>query len=109
MEEHGRSKPAADRSKLAQFPDMLRGFKAGLEYFTEETYTGQPGRASAELGEQILDLLAGRTAEALVDIFEGRLAREHWHSPVWKLQPLFTGGIAYHVFNALLKVPKTVG
>ncbi|MDJ0787381.1 MAG: creatininase family protein [Myxococcota bacterium] len=109
MEENGQKKKRADGRKLSEFPDLLRGFKAGLTYFTEETYTGQPGRASAELGEQILDLLAGRTAEALVEILEGKLDREHWHSPVWKLQPLFTSGLAFRFFNALLNVPKAVG
>ena len=34
---------------------MLGHSKAGLHFFAEDTYSGQPGKATAELGEEILD------------------------------------------------------
>jgi creatinine amidohydrolase len=109
LAEQGRSRPQMEhQSRLSAIPNMLRSFKEGIRYFTRETYTGQPGKASAELGEQILDTLAAQTAEALVEILEGRLPRDQWHSPIWGLRHIFTHPAAVRFFDALLDTPKTV-
>jgi creatinine amidohydrolase/Fe(II)-dependent formamide hydrolase-like protein len=108
VEENGGTRTRAVRGKLAALPDMIAAFKAALHFFGEETYSGDPAKASAELGDQILDVLSGRTAEALVEIFEGRLPRDEWHSPLWKLRHLFVNPAAVRVFDALLRAPKTI-
>jgi creatinine amidohydrolase len=108
IEETGRPKPATPRGKLASIPSMFEGFKAGIHYFCEETYAGAPAGASAEIGEQILDLLAGRSAEALAEVLDGTLPPEQWHSPYWKLRHVFVNPLAVRFFDLLLNVPRNV-
>lgn len=108
LEERGEAKPPAPRGKLAAIPQMLAAFKAGLRFFSEETYSGAPAGASAELGEAILDTLGRHTAEAVVELWEGRLPAAEWHSPLWKLRPIFVHPAAVRFFDVLLGVPKTV-
>ncbi|MCC6640572.1 MAG: creatininase family protein [Deltaproteobacteria bacterium] len=109
LEETGRPRPSAPRGRLASIPKMVAGFKAGLQFFCEETYSGAPAGASAEIGEQILDTLASRSAEAVAEILDGALSREQWHSPFWKLRHIFVNPVAVRFFNRLLQVPRTVG
>ncbi len=106
-EERGDGKPEGPRSRLQKVRDALADFRAGIGFFSEESYSGAPAAASAELGEQILDLLAGRTAEAIDEILEGRLPRDEWHSPFWKLRHAFVHPWAVRFMDRLLKVPKT--
>jgi creatinine amidohydrolase len=108
LEERGEAKPPAPRGKLAAIPEMLAAFRAAIRFFREETYSGAPAGASAELGEAILDTLAGHTAEAVVELWEGRLPPAQWHSPLWKLRPIFVNPAAVRLFDALLGVPRTV-
>ena len=108
LDETGRAKPA-NRGKLASIPKMVEGFKAGIHYFSGDTYAGAPAGASAEIGEQILDTLASRTAGAIGEILDGTLPREQWHSPFWKLRHIFVNPIAVRFFNWVMNVPKTVG
>jgi creatinine amidohydrolase/Fe(II)-dependent formamide hydrolase-like protein len=108
VEENGRARPKAARGRRASLPDMLAAFKAAIHFLAEETYSGDPARASAELGERILDVLSGHTAEALVEILEGRLPREEWHSPLWRLRHLFVNPAAVRAVDALLGAPKTL-
>ncbi|MBE2215231.1 MAG: creatininase family protein, partial [Opitutaceae bacterium] len=68
LEETGRERPSGERGKPASIPQMVKGFKAGIHYFAEESYAGAPAKASAELGEQILDTLAERAADALGEV-----------------------------------------
>ncbi len=109
LDETGRAKPAAPRGKLASIPQMVEGFKAGIHYFSGDTYAGAPAGASAEIGEQILDTLASRAAEAMGEILDGTLPREQWHSPFWKLRFIFVNPLAVRFFNWVMNVPKTVG
>jgi creatinine amidohydrolase len=108
LEEKGRAKPKSQRGKLASIPAMLDGFKAGIAFFCEETYSGAPAGASAELGERILDLLAEKTAGAIGEILDGTLPPEQWHSPLWKLRHVFVNPAAVKLADAYLQVPKTV-
>jgi creatinine amidohydrolase len=104
LAERGEARPKAVRGKLAALPEMLAAFRAALRFFAEESYAGAPAGASAELGEAILDTLAGHTAEAVVELWEGRLPAARWHSPLWKLRPLFVHPAAVRFFDALLGV-----
>ena len=109
LAENGRPKPPAERGRLAALPDMIAALRAGLQFFCTETYSGAPGRASAEIGEQILDTLAQHAATALAEILDGRLPREAWHSPLWKLRHIFVNPLAVRFMNRVLRVPRTVG
>lgn len=109
LAETGRALPPGERGKPASIPAMVRGFKAGIHYFTGDTYAGAPAGGSAEIGEQILDTLAGRAAEAVTEILDGALPRESWHSPFWKLRHVFVNPVSVRFFNWVMSVPKTVG
>jgi len=108
LAERGEAKPKAPRGKLAAVPEMFAAFQAALRFFAEESYSGAPAGASAELGEAILDTLAGHTAEAVVELWEGRLPPAAWHSPLWKLRHVFVHPAAVRFFDALLGVPNPV-
>jgi creatinine amidohydrolase len=108
LEAKGETRTKVKGGRLTALPEMVKSFKAGIHYFCEETYSGTPAKASAELGEQILDTLAVPTAEALVEILEGRLPAEQWHSPIWKLRHLFTHPVAVRFFDRLLDAPTSV-
>ena len=109
LEETGRERPAALRGKPASIPQMVRGFKSTIHYFARDTYAGAPAGATAEIGEQILDTLASRTAEALAEILDGTLPPEEWHSPFWKLRHIFVNPLALRFFNWVMQVPRGVG
>jgi creatinine amidohydrolase len=108
LAEKGRARPKTARGKLASIPEMFEGFKAGIAYFCEETYSGAPGGASAEIGENILDLLAEKTAGAIAEVLDGTLSHERWHSPLWKVRHIFVNPVAVKIADTLLNVPKTV-
>jgi len=99
----------AESGGPGSFLQTLRGVRAGIRHFTQETYSGAPAGASAETGERILDLLAGRTAEAIAEVLDGTLPPEQWHSPLWRWRHLFVHPWAVRFFNRLLGVPQTVG
>jgi hypothetical protein len=88
---------------------FVAGLKAGMRHFSAETYAGAPAGASAEIGEQILDTLAGRAAEAIAEILDGTLPREQWHSPFWGLRHIFVNRVAVRILDWALRVPKPVG
>jgi len=109
LEERGEARPAGGAGgKLAAFGDLLHGFRAGIRFFSEETYSGSPGRASAELGEGFLDTLGAAAGELVGQLLDGTLPEAEWHSPLWKLRHLFTHPAAVRFFDAWLGVPKTI-
>jgi len=71
------------------FLQMLRGFRNGFAFFDENSYAGAPAGASPEIGERILDTLAGHGATALTELLDGTIGPRDCHSPVWKLRFLF--------------------
>jgi creatinine amidohydrolase len=108
LEERGEARSAAVGGGLAAFGAMLASFRAGIRFFAEETYAGAPARASAELGERILDTL-GSAAGALVgELLDGTLPEREWHSPLWGLRHLFTNPAAVRFFDAWLQVPRAI-
>lgn len=106
--EKGMEPPRIERGKPANLGEMIKAFNAGLRYFEEESYTGQPGKASAELGRQILDTLGSRTAEVMADILEDRLPPEQWHSPLWPKRHLFIHPWLVRFFDWWLGIGKGV-
>ncbi len=87
---------------------MVAQFRNSLQYFATETYSGSPSKASAELGEQFLDVLGEKAAEALSELLDGNLPRDQWHSPVWKLRQLFVNTASVRLFDRLLDTPRGV-
>jgi creatinine amidohydrolase len=108
LEERGEARPDAVHGKLAALGDLIRSLRAGLRFFEQETYSGDPAKASAELGEQILDTLGTRSAELLTQLLDGTLPEPEWHSPLWKLRHVFVHPAAVRFFDRVLEVPKTV-
>ena len=106
VEEQGRKHGRTDRSGLTAIPDLVARFKNIVRFFAEETYSGDPARGSAELGERILDTLAEKAAEAVTELLDGRLPEPEWHSPFWKLRHLFLNPAAVRFFDRLLGTPK---
>jgi hypothetical protein len=82
LAEKGEAKRKTAQTGLAALPAALAGFKATLHYFAEETYSGQPDKASAELGV------------------------EECRSPVWKLRHLFVDKTAIRLSDWLLDNPR---
>jgi len=108
LQERGAERPKVQRGKLAAFAEMLASFRAGIRFFSEETYSGSPAKASAELGERILDTLAGHAGQLVTQLLDGELPEAQWHSPLWKLRHVFTNPLAVRLANAWLRVPRTV-
>ena len=106
--ERGEAPPKAPRGKLASLGQMLASFRAGIRFFSEETYSGAPAKASADLGERILDTLAGHAAVLVTQLLDGELQEAEWHSPLWKLRHLFVSRAGVRLANAWLRVPRTV-
>jgi creatinine amidohydrolase/Fe(II)-dependent formamide hydrolase-like protein len=99
---NGEARPKAGRGDPRRFLEMLRAYRAGLRFFTENTYSGAPGGASAEVGERILDTLAGYAGEACGELLDGRLRPGDCHSPIWKLRFLFLNPLMIRTMNRLL-------
>jgi len=88
--------------KLAGFLAMIRSFRGNVRYFLENTYSGAPAGASAELGERMLDALAGKAAEAVTEVLDGRLAPSQCHSPLWPWRFFLQNPVAIRVSDWLL-------
>ncbi len=108
LAERGETRPKPKPGKLAAIGQVLRSFRAGIRFFSEETYSGAPGKASADLGERILDTLAGHSAALVAQLLDGELKEAEWHSPAWKLRHLFVNPAAVRLADAWLGVPRTV-
>jgi len=108
MVENGQTPPKIKNGRPANFRQMLKAFGGAVHFFQQETYSGAPGSASPELGERILDTLAGHAATAVTEILDGTLPPAQWHSPVWRLRFLFLNPWMVRLVNRLLKVPDGV-
>jgi hypothetical protein len=104
LREHGEEPPAIERGKPANLAAMIGAFRGALRFFRAETYAGTPGAASAELGDRIMEKLGTHAAEAVAEIFEDRLPRERWHSPLWPQRHLFVNPVMVWFFNKLLGI-----
>lgn len=108
LAERGEAPPPVERGKPAGILAMVRAFQGGLRFFRAETYAGAPGKASAELGERILDRLGEQGAAAVTEILDGMLPPSQWHSPLWKQRFWFTNPLMVRFFNAVLGIPKGI-
>ncbi|MBI4518111.1 MAG: creatininase family protein [Deltaproteobacteria bacterium] len=92
-------RPRAGKPGRASIGQLLRSFTASLKYFEEETYSGKPAIASAEIGKQILEVLANHSAEVLGQLWAGRISPDDCHSPVWPLKWVFLSPTASRLFE----------
>ncbi|NNL67674.1 MAG: creatininase family protein [Myxococcales bacterium] len=99
LESKGRPKKEKHPKGL---PAMIRAFKATQGFFLEETYTGTPASASAEVGERFLDVLGAKAAEGVSELLDGTIGPEACHSPIWKLRFLFLNPGVTRVVNRLI-------
>ena len=95
-------------ARLKAFLGMFRTFQGGVRFFRSESYSGAPGSASPEIGERILEVLGTHAAQAMVEILEGKLPPDQWHSPVWPQRHLFTNRFMVWFFNRILGIEKGV-
>ena len=102
LEQRGRLRSPVGRGDPRRVLQMLRSYQAGFQYFEEQTYSGAPGGASAEIGERILDLLADHAGRACGQLLDGEIGPEDCHSPIWKLRLLFLNPLLIRLSNRLL-------
>jgi creatinine amidohydrolase/Fe(II)-dependent formamide hydrolase-like protein len=108
LEERGKAPPPIERGRPAGLLAMVSTFRSALQFFRAETYSGAPAKASPELGEQILDRLGREGAKAVVEILEGRLPPEEWHSPLWPKRFLFVNPLMVRFFDRVLGISNGV-
>ena len=70
--------------------ELLRGFRYKIKYYEDETYSGQPALANAELGGQVIDVLSDYASKALLELLDGKRPLDQCRSPLFKVRWLFT-------------------
>jgi creatinine amidohydrolase len=108
LAERGEPPASIERGRPAGLLAMVKVFRSALAFFRAETYSGTPAKASRELGEQILDRLGREAAKAVVEILEGRLPREQWHSPLWSKRFLFVNPWMVRFFDRVLGIREGI-
>ena len=99
LERQGKQRVKRKGHKLSDLMDLLRGNRDGIAFFKEETYSGAPAGASAELGDRFLDLLGEKAGEAVGELLDGKIRPEDCHSPAWPIRFLFLNPIMIRLSN----------
>ena len=86
-------------NRLSQIVSLIRGNRHGMAFFKEQTYSGAPAGASAELGERFLDLLGEKAGQAVGELLAGEIGPEDCHSPLWGLRFLFLNPVMIRLSN----------
>lgn len=76
--------------------------RSSFRFFQQNTYSGAPAKASAEIGEQILDVLGREAAQGIAELLDGTITPEDCHSPIWKVRFLFLNPLLIRLSNRLL-------
>lgn len=105
LAKNGEPVPKSQNGGAPGIFEMLKELRNGLRFFSVETYSGAPAGASAEIGNRILDKLAGYSAAAVAEILDGKLFPEQCHSPLWPRRFLFVNPWMVRLANWLLGVP----
>lgn len=90
------------RGAKATVLEILRSLPLKARYYERETYAGIPARANAEIGREYLDLFAGRAADALLDLWEGRTPLEECFSPLWPFRHVLMSETVGKIFDRLV-------
>jgi creatinine amidohydrolase len=86
-------------NKLSDLLNLLRANRDGMSFFKQETYSGAPAGASAELGERFLDLLGAKAGEAVGELLDGKISPADCHSPAWPIRFLFLNPLMIRLSN----------
>jgi creatinine amidohydrolase/Fe(II)-dependent formamide hydrolase-like protein len=86
-------------NRLSQIVSLVRGNRHGMAFFKEQTYSGAPAGASAELGERFLDLLGEKAGQAVGELLAGEIGPDDCHSPLWGLRFLFLNPVMIRLSN----------
>ena len=76
------------------FTKLVTGLLSKLKYYEDETYSGKPSIATAELGEKFLAELSRLTADALSDVWTRKLHPDQARTPLWRLRHLLSNDFA---------------
>lgn len=87
---------------------VVRGLVHKLKYYEDETYSGKPSVASAELGAKFIDVLAGHAADALDEVLAGKRALDQCRSPLWKVRWLLTTELVGRTVERLVRYRSRV-
>ena len=63
--------------------ELYENFMGIFDYFHEETYSGTPAAASAEIGAAIIEILSEGAKTHLLDLLDGVTTPDDWHSHLW--------------------------
>jgi creatinine amidohydrolase len=96
------------KGRLAGFAAMIRSYRGNVRYFLDNSYSGAPAGASAEIGERILDALGGKTAEAVTEILDGALSPNRCHSPLWPFRFFLQNPWMIRLSDRLLGFPNPI-
>lgn len=94
--------PPLQKGEKATVIELLRSFPLRQQYYERETYAGAPAKASAELGAQYLDVLAREAADALSELWTGKIGVADCHSPLWPLRHVLLSRRVGHLFERLV-------
>lgn len=97
------------RAGKAGFLAMLAVWKPNLHYWLHETYAGNPSLANTSNGREVLDTLAGKGAEVVAELLDGRLDPLAAHSPLWPKRFLLLNPWVSRLAEAYLRYPHPIG
>ncbi len=87
---NGKGKAPLVDERSANPIELVAGLLSKMKYYEEQTYAGDPARATAELGEIFLNAFAEKAAEALTEVWDGKLDPADCRSPLWPFRWLLT-------------------
>jgi creatinine amidohydrolase/Fe(II)-dependent formamide hydrolase-like protein len=99
----------AQKGRVRGLLQLLRAFRGNVHFFASHSYNGAPARASAEIGERILDLLGAKAAEAAAEILDGTLSPLDCHSPLWPWRFFLLNPAMIFLANRLLQFRSPIG
>jgi creatinine amidohydrolase len=90
---------SVEGNALQRLLRTIRRQRASLRFFEQNTYSGAPAGASAEIGERILDTLGAHAGTACGELLDGRIGPDQCHSPLWPMRFFFLNPIMVRVAN----------
>jgi len=79
-------RPRVNDGDNAPFWDVARSLVGKVQFYATTTYSGAPAAGSAEIGDQVLAQFGDYAADALSEIWTGKIGPADCHSPLWKLR-----------------------
>jgi creatinine amidohydrolase len=91
-------KPLQKGDKPTLF-EIFRSLPLRAGYYEDETYSGSPSFATAELGQKYLDILADEAVIALSELLDGTIGPEDCFSPLFRFRHLMLNRTLGRVFD----------